>query len=88
MHVADVQPEELQPLLLGAGAEVAALPAAVQGDDMKTKVRVTLRAETEVEMEVDHEPDEDPCDLTREERTKAIRMADPLPRWEVEDVET
>lgn len=55
---------------------------------MKTKVRVTLRAETEVEMEVDHEPDEDPCDLTREERTKAIRMADPLPRWEVEDVET
>lgn len=54
---------------------------------MKTKVSVTLVAETQVEIEVEHGEDEDPTDLTKEDRQRAYRDADPLPTWNVDRVE-
>jgi hypothetical protein len=61
----------------------------------KHKVRVTLSTETEVDIEVevdDAEPDGDPCDLSREERAKAVRVlmgevrAGKELNWDVSDV--
>lgn len=54
---------------------------------MKTRVKVTLRAECEVEIEVEHEPDESPTHLTDEEERRARILAPSWPEWEVERVE-
>lgn len=54
---------------------------------MKTKVIVTLRAETVVEMEVEHDVDESPTDLTKEEVRRAKNLAGVTSSWDVEDVE-
>lgn len=51
---------------------------------MKTKVRVTLRAEQEVEVEVEHAEDEDPTDLSADEERAAIRLGSSFPTWTVD----
>lgn len=51
---------------------------------MKTKVRVTLVAETHVEIEVEHKEDESPTHLTEEEEAEAIRRASVFASWCVE----
>jgi hypothetical protein len=52
------------------------------------KVCVTLIAECEVEIEVECGEDEDPTDLSKEERARAIELAeDRLPRWTVDQAQ-
>lgn len=51
------------------------------------RVRVTLVAECEVDIEVEADEGYDPCDLTRDEERRAIRDAEPLPRWSVKRVD-
>lgn len=52
---------------------------------MKTKVRVTLRAEQEVEIEVEHAEYEDPTDLSAREESIAISLASPIARWTIDN---
>ena len=54
---------------------------------MKTKVVVTLRAETQVEMEVEHAEDEDPTDLTKDNIRRARSLAGVDGSWDVVAVE-
>lgn len=55
---------------------------------MKTKVRVKLVAETKVEIDVEHQEDEDPTDITREDKQRAIRLTQGVwAHWDVDDVD-
>lgn len=54
---------------------------------MKTEVKVTLSAECEVTITVEHEEGDDPTDLTKEDRQRAIAEAEGLVDCTISEVE-
>lgn len=61
----------------------AGFVVAAETIDMKTRVRITLRAEQDVEIEVEHFEGDSPLMLSADEIREAVNKGPSFPKWTV-----